>query len=61
MTAGPALGVRPALADAELDELSGAARPGRRTDPFGPVLERSTAWITARRGFRPTTAGLLPL
>ncbi|WP_327131257.1 GNAT family N-acetyltransferase [Streptomyces sp. NBC_01343] len=52
MTAGLVLEVRPALEDAELNELFGAAWPGHRTASFGPVLERSTAWITARRGGR---------
>ncbi|MFD5511364.1 GNAT family N-acetyltransferase [Streptomyces sp. NPDC127051] len=46
------LEVRPALADAELNELFGAAWPGHRPASFGPVLERSTAWIAARRDGR---------
>ncbi|MFE2145074.1 GNAT family N-acetyltransferase [Streptomyces sp. NPDC059456] len=48
----PVLEVCPALADAELNELFGAAWPGHRTAAFGPVPERSTAWIAARRGGR---------
>ncbi|MEV6734978.1 MULTISPECIES: GNAT family N-acetyltransferase [unclassified Streptomyces] len=48
----PVLEMRPVLADAELNELFGAAWPGHRAASFGPVLERSTAWITARRDGR---------
>lgn len=46
------LAVRPALTDAELNELFAAAWPGHRPARFGPVLARSTAWITARRAGR---------
>ncbi|MET9884046.1 GNAT family N-acetyltransferase [Streptomyces sp. NPDC006430] len=42
----------PALADAELNGLFAAAWPGRRAAALGPVLERSTAWIAARRDGR---------
>ncbi|MET9962112.1 GNAT family N-acetyltransferase [Streptomyces sp. NPDC006326] len=44
--------VRPPLSDAELNELFAAAWPGHRAASFAAVLERSTAWIAARRAGR---------
>ncbi|MBT2407290.1 MULTISPECIES: GNAT family N-acetyltransferase [unclassified Streptomyces] len=46
------IAIRPALADVELNELFAAAGPGHQAVSFAPVLERSTAWITARRAGR---------
>ncbi|MFI8504399.1 GNAT family N-acetyltransferase [Streptomyces sp. NPDC085524] len=45
----PELEVRAALADAELNALFAAAWPGHGELSFAPVLERSLAWVTARR------------
>ena len=45
-----ALAVRPPLTDAELNTLFAAAWPEHRPLPFGPVLQRSLTWITARSG-----------
>ncbi|WP_329388021.1 GNAT family N-acetyltransferase [Streptomyces sp. NBC_01351] len=39
----------PALSDAELNALFAAAWPGRGEASFVPVLERSPAWVAARR------------
>lgn len=46
------LAVRPLLTDAELHALFGAAWPGYRQVPFGPVLARSLTWVAARSGER---------
>ncbi|MGR4884974.1 GNAT family N-acetyltransferase [Streptomyces sp. LARHCF249] len=47
-----ALEVSPALTEAELNELFAASWPGHRTASFTPVLERSLAWVAARRDGR---------
>jgi GNAT superfamily N-acetyltransferase len=44
--------VRPALTDAELNELFTVSWPAHRPAPFGPMLSRSLAWIAARRASR---------
>ncbi|MEV7522994.1 GNAT family N-acetyltransferase [Streptomyces sp. NPDC091371] len=49
---GPELEVRPALADAELNALFAAAWPEHEDVSFAPVLERSLAWVAARRDGR---------
>ncbi|MFD9411756.1 GNAT family N-acetyltransferase [Streptomyces sp. NPDC059989] len=46
------LEVRPALMDAELNELFAEAWPGHVPVSFRPVLERSLAWVAARRDGR---------
>ncbi|MFG2877126.1 GNAT family N-acetyltransferase [Streptomyces sp. NPDC048337] len=40
------------MADAELNELFAEAWPGHVPVSFAPVLERSLAWVTARRDGR---------
>lgn len=39
--------VRPAVGDAELNELFAAAWQGHESRPFAPVLGRSLAWVCA--------------
>ncbi|MCX4689013.1 GNAT family N-acetyltransferase [Kitasatospora purpeofusca] len=46
------LAVRPALTDAELNELFGVAWPAHSPTSFAPILARSLTWIAARRGSR---------
>ncbi|MEK2489679.1 GNAT family N-acetyltransferase [Kitasatospora purpeofusca] len=46
------LAVRPALTDAELNELFDVAWPAHSPTSFAPVLARSLTWIAARRGSR---------
>ncbi|MFE2324558.1 GNAT family N-acetyltransferase [Streptomyces sp. NPDC059385] len=48
-SAVPELVVRPVLPDTELNALFAAAWPGHEEVSFAPVLERSLAWVTARR------------
>jgi GNAT superfamily N-acetyltransferase len=45
---GVALSVRQSLTDRELDTLFAAAWPDHRPRQYGPVLQRSLTWITAR-------------
>jgi GNAT superfamily N-acetyltransferase len=48
MIDGVALSRRQLLTDRELNTLFAAAWPGRRPARYGPVLQRSLTWITAR-------------
>ena len=50
MIDGVALSVRQSLTDRELNMLFAAAWPDHRPRPYGPVLQRSLTWITARAG-----------
>ncbi|MGW3246306.1 GNAT family N-acetyltransferase [Streptomyces sp. NPDC001070] len=44
--------VRPALTDAELNELFTVSWPDHRPTAFAPMLSRSLTWIAARRASR---------
>ncbi|MFI6153252.1 GNAT family N-acetyltransferase [Kitasatospora sp. NPDC051170] len=46
------LEISPELTDAELDELFAASWPGHQPTSFAPILARSLAWVSARRGGR---------
>ncbi|MER5866982.1 GNAT family N-acetyltransferase [Kitasatospora sp. NPDC002040] len=46
------LTIRPALTDAELNELFAAAWPEHRPTAFAPLLTRSLLWVGAHRGSR---------
>ncbi|GAA3731354.1 GNAT family N-acetyltransferase [Spinactinospora alkalitolerans] len=46
--------MRPALGNAELNDLFGASWPEHRETDFRPVLEHSLAWVGARRDDRLT-------
>jgi len=48
MIDGSALSVRQPLTDTELNTLFAAAWPDHRPARYGPVLQRSLTWITAR-------------
>ncbi|HST81250.1 MAG TPA: GNAT family N-acetyltransferase [Kineosporiaceae bacterium] len=44
--------VRPAVTNAELNELFTASWPGHEATSFEPVLARSLAWVAVRRNDR---------
>ncbi|MFE2940771.1 GNAT family N-acetyltransferase [Streptomyces sp. NPDC059255] len=52
MSTTPALDIRPALSDDELNELFAASWPDHTTTAFAPLLDRSLLWVAARSAGR---------